>query len=232
MRGRGKRRNHIHAIFSRSLPHIGNHRFIGFEWNALLELPTEHRLGFLRRARKLIEMLHENADNGIGNDQRDFFILGTKPREHSGDRRLSPRSDRRYWFPPPKAPARHWAKSRSRSCPVLQCASTEHRQRDPAKFRAQAPDAAWPRASARPFAQTRSDKCPAEMWRYCSTKVTLLISFTLVTPSRILAKPLSRNVIMPSSRATRLISEVGRRSTIISRMRSVRSSNSQIAVRP
>ncbi len=37
---------------------------------------------------------------------------------------------------------------------------------------------------------------------------------------------------MPSSRAARLISEVGRRSRISPRMRSVRSSSSQIAVRP
>ena len=71
-----------------------------------------------------------------------------------------------------------------------------------------------------------------EVWRCYSTKVTLLISFSVVTPSRILFKPLSRSVSMPSSRAMRLISDVGLRSTIISRIRSVRSSSSQIAVRP
>ena len=37
---------------------------------------------------------------------------------------------------------------------------------------------------------------------------------------------------MPSSRAARLISDVGRRSRIMSRMWSVRSISSQIAVRP
>ena len=62
--------------------------------------------------------------------------------------------------------------------------------------------------------------------------VTLLISFRVVTPCRTLASPESRKNVMPSSRATRLISEVGRRLTIISRIWSERSRSSVIAVRP
>ncbi len=65
-----------------------------------------------------------------------------------------------------------------------------------------------------------------------STNVTLLISRKVVRPVTTRSTAHSRRNRMPSSRATRLISEFGRRSRIISRMRSLRSSNSQMAVRP
>src|SRR5262249_48786898 len=94
-------------------------------------------------------------------------------------------------------------------------------------------DAEWHPASEPRGGRARSYKCLHELLlRYSSTNVTLLLSFMVVIPAFIFARPLSRSVAIPSSRAARLISEVGRRSTIISRMRSVRSINSQIAVRP
>src|SRR4029077_10518206 len=65
-----------------------------------------------------------------------------------------------------------------------------------------------------------------------SMNVTLLISRRVVTPARIFSTAESRRKVMPSSRAARLISEVGRRFRIISRMRSVRSSSSWMADRP
>ena len=65
-----------------------------------------------------------------------------------------------------------------------------------------------------------------------SMNVTLLISFSVVMPSLTLSSADSRRKRMPSSRAARRISEVGFLSRIISRMRSLRSSSSWIAVRP
>jgi len=62
--------------------------------------------------------------------------------------------------------------------------------------------------------------------------VTLLISFRVVMPAFTLASADSRRKRMPSSRAARRISDVGRFSRIISRMRSVNFSNSWIAVLP
>ena len=47
-----------------------------FKWNALFELPLEHGNRFLRRARKLIEMLHKNTDNWIRQKNRAFFVSG------------------------------------------------------------------------------------------------------------------------------------------------------------
>src|ERR1019366_4900875 len=61
---------------------------------------------------------------------------------------------------------------------------------------------------------------------YPSINVTLLISRKVVIPSRIFSTAESRRKVMPSSLAARLISDVGRRFRIISRMRSVRSSSS------
>ncbi len=63
-------------------------------------------------------------------------------------------------------------------------------------------------------------------------KVTLLISLSVVRPSRTLARAESLRNVIPSSRATRLISDVGRRLMIISRMWSDKSSNSEMALRP
>src|SRR5207244_9629148 len=65
-----------------------------------------------------------------------------------------------------------------------------------------------------------------------STNVTLLISRNVVTPSSTRPTAHSRRNVMPSSRAARLISDVGRRSRIMSRILSVKSISSQIAVRP
>jgi len=62
--------------------------------------------------------------------------------------------------------------------------------------------------------------------RMVSMKVTLLISFRVVNPARTLSSADSRRKRMPSSRAAFLISEVGLRSRIISRMRSVKSRSS------
>src|SRR5262249_46081366 len=56
----GERGDDVDAIFTRSLTHIGDDGFISFEGNALLELPAEHGLGFLWRARELFEMLDED----------------------------------------------------------------------------------------------------------------------------------------------------------------------------
>jgi len=63
-------------------------------------------------------------------------------------------------------------------------------------------------------------------YRMFSMKVTLLISFSVVNPSLTLSNADSRRKRMPSSRAARLISDVGFLSRIISRMRSLKSSNS------
>jgi hypothetical protein len=65
-----------------------------------------------------------------------------------------------------------------------------------------------------------------------STNVTLLISRSVVTPVMSASTADWRRNRIPSSRAAFLISEVGRLSRISSRMRSVRSSSSQIAMRP
>jgi len=59
-----------------------------------------------------------------------------------------------------------------------------------------------------------------------SMKVTLLISFNVVSPILTLSRADSRRNRMPSSRAARRISDVGFLSRIISRMRSLKSSNS------
>ena len=56
--------------------------------------------------------------------------------------------------------------------------------------------------------------------------VTLLISLKVVTPLRIFITADSRRNVMPSSRAARLISELGRRSQNHVADLSVRSSNS------
>src|ERR1700691_3869859 len=65
-----------------------------------------------------------------------------------------------------------------------------------------------------------------------SRNVTLLISRRVVRPARTFLSPDSRRNDMPSSLAARLISEVGRREMIISRMRSERSRSSLIADLP
>src|ERR1700733_2428489 len=63
-------------------------------------------------------------------------------------------------------------------------------------------------------------------YRIASMKVTLLISFKVVRPSRTLSSADSRRNRIPSSRAARRISEVGFLARIISRIRSLKSSNS------
>src|SRR5882724_6359718 len=65
-----------------------------------------------------------------------------------------------------------------------------------------------------------------------SMKVTLLISFIVVTPALTRASAESRRNFIPSSCAALRISDDGRFSRISSRMRSDRSSSSWIAVRP
>src|SRR5665213_282363 len=65
-----------------------------------------------------------------------------------------------------------------------------------------------------------------------SMKVTLLISLSVVTPARAFSSADSRRNVIPSSRAARRISDAGRRLRISSRMRSERSSNSWMALRP
>ena len=64
------------------------------------------------------------------------------------------------------------------------------------------------------------------VYRVVSMKVTLLISFRVVMPALTLARADSRRKCIPSSRAALRISELGRFSRIISRMRSVNSSSS------
>jgi hypothetical protein len=63
-------------------------------------------------------------------------------------------------------------------------------------------------------------------YRMASMNVTLLISFSVVMPSRTLSSADSRRKRIPSSRAARRISDVGFLARIISRMRSLKSSNS------
>ncbi len=69
------------------------------------------------------------------------------------------------------------------------------------------------------------DRTPGH-YRMVSINVTLLISFSVVNPPRTLSSADSRRKRMPSSRAARRISDVGFFARIISRMRSVKSSNS------
>src|ERR1043165_342752 len=75
-----------------------------------------------------------------------------------------------------------------------------------------------------------ADRCPLATshfyYRIVSMNVTLLISFSVVMPERTLSSADSRRNRMPSSRAARRISDVGLRARIISRMRSLKSSNS------
>ena len=66
----------------------------------------------------------------------------------------------------------------------------------------------------------------ALLQRAHSMKVTLLISLSVVIPRRALSTADSRRNVIPSSRANRLISDVGRRSRISSRIRSLKSSSS------
>ena len=63
-------------------------------------------------------------------------------------------------------------------------------------------------------------------YRMASMNVTLLISFSVVMPSRTLSSADSRRKRMPSSRAARRISDVGFLARIISRMRSLKSRSS------
>src|SRR5262245_6647229 len=65
-----------------------------------------------------------------------------------------------------------------------------------------------------------------------SIKVTLLISLSVVSPILALSNPDSRSDVMPSSRALRRISDAGRLSRISSRIGSLKSSNSVMALRP
>src|SRR6202040_755072 len=65
-----------------------------------------------------------------------------------------------------------------------------------------------------------------------STNVTLLISRSVVTPFITCSTADSRRKRIPSSRAAFLISDVGRFSRIISRMRAHRRNCSQMAVPP
>src|SRR5579885_71327 len=71
----GERSDDIHAILARSLAHVGDEHFVHLKGNALLEFPEKHRKGYGSGARKLVEMLDENADDGIGEEQRDVFIF-------------------------------------------------------------------------------------------------------------------------------------------------------------
>src|SRR5262249_60442156 len=65
-----------------------------------------------------------------------------------------------------------------------------------------------------------------------STKVTLLISWSVVFPPSALLMADSRRKIIPSSRAARLMSALERRRRVHSATLSVTSSSSQIAERP
>src|SRR5262249_9777758 len=69
-------------------------------------------------------------------------------------------------------------------------------------------------------------------YRVVSMNVTLLISFSVVIPALIFCSADSRRKRIPSSWAALRISDDGRFSRINSRIRSERSSNSWIAVRP
>jgi len=72
----------------------------------------------------------------------------------------------------------------------------------------------------------RDSRRDGRRYRIASMNVTLLISFSVVMPSRTLSSADSRRNRMPSSRAARRISDVGFLPRIISRMRSLRSSSS------
>src|SRR6266498_1845411 len=65
-----------------------------------------------------------------------------------------------------------------------------------------------------------------------STNVTLLISRNVVVPSITFSSADSRRKFIPSSLAAFLISEAGRRSIIMPRIRSERSRSSEMAARP
>src|SRR6267378_7163148 len=99
-------------------------------------------------------------------------------------------------------PALQPAEIRQHSHRANRCGSSGPRLRGPEQLRWPKRRSAWHRASAQPGAPSRTGKFPAGMQPCYSTKVTLLISFTVVMPARILASPLSRSVIMPSSHAT------------------------------
>src|SRR5882724_13093906 len=71
-------RDDVDATFAWSLPHVRNQRLFDFEWNAFLELPAKHRNRFLGRTRKLIEVLHEDADDGVRHKNRNVFIFCTQ----------------------------------------------------------------------------------------------------------------------------------------------------------
>jgi len=71
-----------------------------------------------------------------------------------------------------------------------------------------------------------TERSSSRTYREVSMNVTLLISFSVVNPVLTLSRADSRRKRMPSSRAARRISEVGFLSRIISRIRSLKSSNS------
>jgi len=76
--------------------------------------------------------------------------------------------------------------------------------------------------------EDRSSRQPTadSPYRELSINVTLLISFKVVKPIRTRSRADSRRNRMPSSRAARRISELGRLSRIISRIRSLSSKSS------
>src|SRR6267154_1765419 len=80
-----KRDDHVHAGLAWRLPHIGDERLVGFEGHAFLQLPAQHRLGLGFRAREILEVLHEDANDSIGKKHRNVLVVGTQTVAHIGD---------------------------------------------------------------------------------------------------------------------------------------------------
>jgi hypothetical protein len=61
-------------------------RTASVERDAFLQPPPEDRDGFLGFPRKHVEMQHEDANYGIGDQQSDVLALGPQAREHAAHR--------------------------------------------------------------------------------------------------------------------------------------------------
>jgi len=64
--------------FSRAADACRNYRFVGVERDAFLQLPAQHGDGLPARAREFVKVLHEDANDGIRQNQSNILVLGAQ----------------------------------------------------------------------------------------------------------------------------------------------------------
>ncbi len=126
------------------LAHPGDDGFVDVEGHAFLQAPAQQRESFIGAARQRIERQNENANDGIGNKQRERRAVA---RER--DRRLCAGPSGRHraasrWYRPAKPSRRRTAAVRLRAIPDGGPRRTsEPRPRAWRQFPRRAKDAAW-----------------------------------------------------------------------------------------